>query len=99
MSVSILSPSKSSAVGLLIQSSSDGGIQAWFKGKFNWILLLISQNLGKLAFDKASAIEANGVEHLSILVISTVAPSPAATVEMAIARVVERGQERLYPFL
>ena len=61
--------------------------------------LLIAQNFWKLAFDKALAMEAKGVEHLSIFVISTDALRPAATLEMAIPMQVDRGQERLYPFL
>ena len=99
MSERILSPRRSSGVGLLIQCSRDGGTQARSRGKFSWISLLIAQNLAKFAFDSASAMVANGVEHLSIFAISTDAPRPAATREIAIAILVDNWQERLYPFL
>ena len=53
------------------------------------------QNRLKSAFDKASAMEARGLEQRVILQISTEQQRPAATVEIAPTRVVERGQEVL----
>ena len=56
------------------------------------------QNLAVSALDRASAMEARGVEHLVILQISKLQPIPAATVAIALVRVFARGQEVLYPF-
>ena len=53
------------------------------------------QNLPKSALDRASAMEARGLEQRVILLISTEQQRPAATVEIAPTKVVERGQELL----
>ena len=53
------------------------------------------QNRLKSAFDKASAMEARGLEQRVISQISTEQQRPVATVEIAPTRVVERGQEVL----
>ena len=53
------------------------------------------QNRLKSAFDKASAMEASGLEQRVILHISTEQQRPVATVEIAPTREVDRGQEVL----
>ena len=91
----ILSPRQSSAIGLFIQAKSDGGVQDCSIGREMLYLLAKFQNLLKLHFERASAIDAKGVEHLEILDSLTSQPKPAATWAMAVTRVLESGQERL----
>jgi len=83
---------------LSIHLSREAGTQAGPKGRSICCSLAKLQNWEKEALDRWSASVAKEVEHLVILLRSTEQPRPAATVEIAMTKVVERAQELLYPF-